>query len=257
MNKVKIYCITNIQSQKLENLGLNLVGVGKNTFNENYITCEAGKNINEKEAHYSELTFHYWLWKNKLKEFSDSDWIGFCQKRRFWIKSKNEDKDRQLKDIILKDIPAEWAEYEAVICEPIKLGTKFMKVIKRGWRNLIKKPSILFNLGHSTIKLHFDMHHGYGVLDKAINIMNSEDKEEFRNYVNTKTSYNPHIMFIAKKKIMDKLKSDFEVKAKEACLPKNYETLDKKMEVLEVDETPAYGLETKLKVGINGVVECK
>jgi len=59
------------------------------------------------------------------------------------------------------------------------------------------------------------------------------------------------------KKIMDQLKSDFEVKAKEICLPKTYETLDKKLEVLEVDETPAYGLETKVKVGINGVVECK
>ena len=59
------------------------------------------------------------------------------------------------------------------------------------------------------------------------------------------------------KKIMDKLKSDFEIEAKEACLPKTYETLDKKIEVLEVDETPAYGLETKVKIGINGVVECK
>ena len=59
------------------------------------------------------------------------------------------------------------------------------------------------------------------------------------------------------KKIMDKLKSDFEIKAKEVCLPKTYETLDKKIEILEVDETPAYGLETKVKVGINGVVECK
>ena len=59
------------------------------------------------------------------------------------------------------------------------------------------------------------------------------------------------------KKIMDQLKSDFEIKAKEACLPKVYETLDKKIEVLEVDENPAYGLETKVKVGINGVVECK
>ena len=56
---------------------------------------------------------------------------------------------------------------------------------------------------------------------------------------------------------MDKLKSDFEVKAKEVYLPKAYETLDKKIEVLEVDETPAYGLETKVKIGINGVVECK
>ena len=59
------------------------------------------------------------------------------------------------------------------------------------------------------------------------------------------------------KKIMDKLKSDFEVKASEACAAKGkYNVLEKKLEVLEVDETPAYGLETKLKIGINGVVEC-
>ena len=59
------------------------------------------------------------------------------------------------------------------------------------------------------------------------------------------------------KKIMDKLQADFEVKANELCLPKSYNTLEKKIEVLEVDETPAYGLETKVQVGINGVVECK
>ena len=56
---------------------------------------------------------------------------------------------------------------------------------------------------------------------------------------------------------MDKLKVDFEVKAKEVCEQKTYNVLEKKIEVLEIDETPAYGLETKLKVGINGVVECK
>ena len=43
------------------------------------------------------------------------------------------------------------------------------------------------------------------------------------------------------KKIMDKLKADFEIKAKELCLPKTYNTLDRKIEVLDVDETPAYG----------------
>ena len=59
------------------------------------------------------------------------------------------------------------------------------------------------------------------------------------------------------KKVMDKLKADFETKAKEICPSKEgYNTLDKKIEVLEIDETPAYGLETKLKVGIKGVIEC-
>ncbi len=60
------------------------------------------------------------------------------------------------------------------------------------------------------------------------------------------------------KKVMDKLKNDFEIKAQELCATKgNYNVLEKNIEVLEIDETPAYGLETKLKIGINGVVECK
>ena len=80
MNKLKLYCITNIQSDELEKLGLNLVGLGKNSFNEKYIKCENGKNINDKEKHYSELTFHFWFWKNKLKDIDDDTWIEFCQK---------------------------------------------------------------------------------------------------------------------------------------------------------------------------------
>ena len=57
---------------------------------------------------------------------------------------------------------------------------------------------------------------------------------------------------------MDKLKSDFEVKAEELCASKgNYNILEKNIEVLDIDETPAYGLETELQLGINGVIECK
>tara|TARA_B100001123_G_scaffold445691_1_gene597947 strand:- start:288 stop:1571 length:1284 start_codon:yes stop_codon:yes gene_type:complete len=60
------------------------------------------------------------------------------------------------------------------------------------------------------------------------------------------------------KKVMDKLKTDFELKAAEICASQGaYNTLEKKIEVLEIDETPAYGLETKLKIAITGVVECK
>lgn len=59
------------------------------------------------------------------------------------------------------------------------------------------------------------------------------------------------------KKIMDKLKSDFDAKASELCSAEgNFKILEKKIEVLDVDDTPAYGLETKLQLGINGVVQC-
>ena len=60
------------------------------------------------------------------------------------------------------------------------------------------------------------------------------------------------------KKVMDKLKTDFLARAFELCGSKeNYNVLEKRIEVLDVDETPAYGLETKVQLGINGVVECK
>ena len=91
MSKIEIFCVTNIPQKKLEALNVTLVGVGKNIFSKKYITCLKGKKIQHKEKNYSELTFHYWFWKNKLKKYDQNKWIGFCQKRRFWLikKKKN------------------------------------------------------------------------------------------------------------------------------------------------------------------------
>ena len=47
------------------------------------------------------------------------------------------------------------------------------------------------------------MHHGYDVLDKAISKLNNKDRNQFRKFVNENTSFNPHIMFISKKKIIN------------------------------------------------------
>ena len=87
MNKnLLIYCVTNKDLNFLKNLEYKLAGVGKNKFPEEYLSSNSLDNIFYKEEFYSELTFHYWFWKNKLEKYSDNDWIGFCQKRRFWIK---------------------------------------------------------------------------------------------------------------------------------------------------------------------------
>ena len=59
------------------------------------------------------------------------------------------------------------------------------------------------------------------------------------------------------KKIMDQLENDFSAKAYELCSSTgNFNILEKRMETLEIDETPAFGIEPKIKIGINGVVEC-
>ena len=53
------------------------------------------------------------------------------------------------------------------------------------------------------LKLHFDIFHGYGNFDKAIDLFDNLEKEQFRKFVNNSTSFNPHIMFIAKPKIVN------------------------------------------------------
>ena len=74
-NNLKLFCITNNQLNYLDDLPLILVGVGKKKFKKNYITCLNGKNIQKKEKNYSELTFHYWFWKNYLKKINNKNWI--------------------------------------------------------------------------------------------------------------------------------------------------------------------------------------
>ena len=48
------------------------------------------------------------------------------------------------------------------------------------------------------------MHHGYGNLNLAIDLLDIEDKDEFKFFVNTENKYNPHIMFIARPEILNK-----------------------------------------------------
>ena len=206
MNNLSIYCITNKRLHFLEDFNYNLAWVGTENPPSNYLTCNDKINIFFKEKHYSELTFQYWYWKNLLS-LEKNEWIGFCQKRRFWIKSEAKSKDINIsnyKEYFLTEPYQEWNEYESIICEPISIsGAKKIKILKRGWKNLIKDPLILFDKKKENLALHFDMHHGFGNLDIAIEQINDQDKKEFREFLYERSSFNPHIMFIAKKKTID------------------------------------------------------
>ena len=95
--------------------------------------------------------------------------------------------------------------YESFICEPIKIsGAKKIKIIKRGWRNIIRDPSIIFDKKKENILLHFDMHHGYQNLKKAISLLDEDNKYDFLDYVKNRDFYNPHIMSISKPEILNK-----------------------------------------------------
>jgi hypothetical protein len=202
MINLNIYCVTDKDSSYLKKLPYKLAGVGKYTFTNEYLLANTMYNIDYKEKYYSELTFHYWFWKNELKNLDNKSWVGFCQKRRFWIKKNILKKDiniDNLNEFILSKPPEEWDSFNSVICEPIYVnGVNKVKLLKRGFRSLIRDPKIFFNKDKQTIKLHFDMHHGFGNLDKAINLLDDNDRDEFRSFVENQVCFNPHIMFIAR-----------------------------------------------------------
>ena len=166
MKNLEIYCITNKVVNFLDNTNYKIGWVGQEKPPNNYIICNDQDNIFFKEKYYSELTFQYWHWKNKL-DLNDNHWIGFCQKRKFWIKKNTKNNKFNFFNDHLSESQEEWNSYDSVICEPISVNkVKKMKLIKRGFKSIIKNPSIFFNSNKQTITLHFDMHHGYGNLKK-------------------------------------------------------------------------------------------
>ena len=45
----------------------------------------------------------------------------------------------------------------------------------------MNNPLLFFDKSKITIKTHFDMYHGYGNLDKAIDLLDVIDRQKFRN----------------------------------------------------------------------------
>ena len=199
---MKMYCITlkDEHFDIIKRFGYIPVGLGKDIRNKNFITDAIGENISEKNPYYGEYTFHYWLWKNEIKKLNNN-WIGFCQYRKFWLLENTDriyDNFDDLSKDIITNIPKEFDNYESILGEPININQfKLSKLIKKNFLKIVSNPSFLFNKKRN-IKFHFDFMHGEGNLDKAISLLDNNDKSDFDYFVNSEVSFNPHNMFICK-----------------------------------------------------------
>ena len=201
MDTLKMYCISlsNSNLEKIKKLNYIPVGLGKDSFNDGWIRDNTKDHISEKNSFYGENTFHYWLWKNDFKKNFDTNWIGFCHYRRFWVKNAKNKEFKSLNYSIIQDPPVEWKNYDVVLGEEYFVNnTKISKILKHGKKQLIKNPFVFLSKKKMTVKVHFDMYHGFGNLDKAIDVLDHENREDFRSFVNSKGSFNPFNMFICR-----------------------------------------------------------
>jgi len=213
MKNLKMFCISLEPNHYnfIKKLGYTPVGLGDKNFNDDWFKDKLGINISKKNKNYGEYTFHYWIWKNYLDKLKD-EWIGFCQYRKFWSLEKYKTEDinfNSLTSQVLKEIPKKFNEYESILGEPIFINQfRSMKFIKKGLKFFVKRPLTIFNKKKRNINFHFDFMHGENNLDRAINFLDQQDQNDFRNFVKSEVSFNPHNMFICKSK--EKLKDYYE-----------------------------------------------
>ena len=75
------YCITGKNFNFLNNLDMDVILGGSENKNlkeypAKWIKDNDGINISEKNKNFGTLTSHYWIWKNRFKDYDDNDWIG-------------------------------------------------------------------------------------------------------------------------------------------------------------------------------------
>tara|TARA_B100001057_G_scaffold485414_1_gene565099 strand:+ start:780 stop:1610 length:831 start_codon:yes stop_codon:yes gene_type:complete len=207
MQNITFFCLTinPEHEEKIKKLSYIPVGLGSKNFSKECMTDKSGENISHKNPYYGEYTFHYWIWKNYLEDIK-TEWVGFCQYRKFFLKEKIHkelDNFKNLNNSIVHNIDDNLQDFECI------LGTKFSvenykisKVIKNYLLEFLKNPSKIFNKKKRNLKFHFDLFHGKGNLDIAINCLDEKNRKDFMLFMNNQTNFNPHNMFMCKTKIL-------------------------------------------------------
>lgn len=201
MKNLNLYCLDlyNEDYYKIKSLGYIPVGLGEKNFDKKWLRDNTKKNISKKNKFYGEYTFHYWFWKNKLKFIENNKWYGFCAYRRFWTNSDKKFTIKTKKDFLQKK-PIEWEKFDVILGNKIYMnGWTPMKILKHGLKSFLLNPKYILKKNRN-LKLHFDSFHGYGNIDKAINLLDKKNKKDFHNFMINENSFNYGNMFICKSK---------------------------------------------------------
>ncbi len=201
MKNLNMFCLSlnDEDLSKIQSLNYIPVGLGDREFHKAWFRDNTGENIAKKNKYYGEYTFHYWFWKNHLKTITEKNWIGFCAYRRFWT-SNETTSDIKHKNDFLNHVPENWNKFDVILGHDIYMdGWSYMKIIKHGLRSFLSNPKFFLKKNRN-LKLHFDSFHGFGKLDKAIDLLDEKDKKDFKFFMENQNFYNRGNMFIARNK---------------------------------------------------------
>ena len=189
----------------IKSLGYIPVGLGNKIISKAFLRDNNQINISRKNPFYGEYTFHYWLWKNYLNSIK-TEWVGFCQYRKFFVKEKISSSNvsfEKLKENVITDIDENIKEYDCVLGSKLFVTNyKFSKIIKNHFFHFMFNPFLLLDKKKKNLKLQFDLFHGKGNLEMAINLLDQNHKENFKDFMSNNISFNPHNMFICKTYIL-------------------------------------------------------
>ena len=191
----------------IEKLSYLPVGLGDKKFSKNCITDKSGVNISNKNSFYGEYTFHYWIWKNHINKIK-TKWVGFCQYRKFFAKEKINETNinfKSFKNSLIHEVEESNEKVDCILGKKFSVENfKISKIVKHHLIDFLIKPILIFNKKKRNLSFHFDLFHGKGNLDLAINLLDENNKKDFKNYMNKNTAFNPHNMFICKTEILKK-----------------------------------------------------
>ena len=202
MHNLTIYChcLYDKMLSEIKKVGYVPVGLGSEKFSREWLRDDTLINISHKNKYYAEYTFYYWFWKNILPTVKDNEWIGFCSYRELWGNKKQITENSKFEDVVLTEISSEWEKFDTIVGEHIFMNElKFSKLVKHGLWSLARNPFALFK-SKRNIRFHFDMWHGNGNLDKAIDVLDDKEKEDFRQYTKQYVSFSRGNMFICRSK---------------------------------------------------------
>ena len=197
--KMFCLCLDDHLLDDVKNLNYIPVGLGKNHFRDEWWRDNTGDNSSHKHSSYGEYSFHYWIWKNYLNKIkNNTDWYGFCAYRRFWANEVIKKNKNDFKGNVINSISENWKNYDVILGDHQDVGDfKWIKLLKYGKKALIQNPKAIFKK-HRNVKFQFDMFHGTGKIEKAIELLDKKNRNEFREFIYNNNSYNQGNMFITR-----------------------------------------------------------